>query len=244
MALTKVVDIVNRVKTILQDTTSTRWPLIELQDWLNDAYKEVIIHRPDENAQTSTVKLAAGTRQRCHDAQSINLPNILRVMDVTRNMSTTSKRGVIRRTDRRILDDQRPLWHAEPQTRDIQHYMFDDRVPREFFVYPPAVAGTEVEMAFSSVPTPHMLTEAQLGAPTTAETIRISDTYANVIVDYMLYRAYSKDAEYAANGGRAQNHYNAFAASLGIKTTVDSAVSPNALIPPTPTATAGTTARG
>jgi len=47
-------------------------------------------------------------------------------------------------------------------------------------------------------------------------TINIDDIYANALVDYMLYRAYSKDAEYAGNAQRAVAHYTAFSNSLGV----------------------------
>lgn len=235
MAVSKVVDVVKRAQTILQDTTATRWPLVEIQNWLNDAYKEVIINRPDANTLSEVVPLTAGARQKCTDTGSINLPNLLRVIDVVRNMHPSSDSRAIRRMDRRILDDQRPQWYAETQSYTIQHYVFDDRLPHEFLVYPPATTGTTVELVYSSVPTPHNLTEAQLGSPATTDTIKLDDVYANAILDYILYRAYSKDAEYAANAARAQSHYQAFASSLGVKTTVDLNVSPNSNVPPTPT---------
>lgn len=234
MAVSKVVDIVKRAQTILQDTTATRWPLTELQGWLNDAYKEIVILRPDANAESATVSLAAGARQKCHDAASVNLPNLLRVLDVVRNMHASSDKRAIRRTDRKILDDQRPTWYTDTPSYSIQHYIYDDRNPHEFLVYPPATAGTSIELVYSSVPTSHNLTEAQLGNSSTAATIHLDDIYANCILDYILYRAYSKDAEYAANGPRAQAHYAAFSGALGAKTTVDTTVSPNAMAPATP----------
>jgi hypothetical protein len=232
MAVSKVVDIVKRAQTILQDTTAVRWPLSELQYWLNDSYKEIVILRPDANAESATVTLAAGARQKCHDAASINLPNLLRVLDIVRNLHTSSDKRAIRRTDRKILDDQRPTWYTDTPSYSIQHYIYDDRNPHEFMVYPPASNGATVEIVYSSVPTAHELSEQALS--NSAETIRVDDIYANAILDYILYRAYSKDAEYAANGQRAQAHYAAFSGALGAKTTADSTVSPNATSPSTP----------
>lgn len=232
MAVSKVVDIVKRAQTILQDTTATRWPLTELQGWLNDSYKEIVILRPDANAASATVSLAAGARQKCHDAGSVNLPNLLRVLDVVRNIHASSDKRAIRRTDRKILDDQRPTWYTDTATYSIQHYIYDDRNPHEFMVYPPATAGATIELVYSSVPTSHNLTEAELSS--SSEVIRLDDIYANAMLDYILYRAYSKDAEYAANGQRAQAHYAAFSGALGAKTTADTTVSPNSMAPATP----------
>jgi hypothetical protein len=42
----------------------------------------------------------------------------------------------------------------------------------------------------------------------------------------MLYRAYSKDTDYAGNVQRATAHYQAFATALGVKTKIDLAVAP------------------
>ena len=43
----------------------------------------------------------------------------------------------------------------------------------------------------------------------------LDDIYINPIIDFMLYRCFSKDAEYAANSNRAAGHYNAFLQQLG-----------------------------
>jgi hypothetical protein len=51
--------------------------------------------------------------------------------------------------------------------------------------------------------------------------ITLDDIFANAILDFILYRAYSKDADYAANAGRAQGHYQAFLNSLGVKASTD-----------------------
>lgn len=234
MAVTKVVDIVKRAQTILQDTTAVRWPLSELQSWLNDAYKEVVMFRPDANSASAVVSLAAGARQKCADSASINLPNLLRILDVVRNTHASSDKRAIRRTDRKILDDQRPTWYGDTGSYTIQHYIYDDRLPHEFLVYPPAVVGTTVEMVYSACPTPHTLSDSDLGNVATAETIKVDDIYANALLDYVLYRAYSKDSEYAANQGLATAHYQAFSGSLGAKTTIDVNVSPNTASPATP----------
>jgi hypothetical protein len=42
----------------------------------------------------------------------------------------------------------------------------------------------------------------------------LPDIYGNVLADYILYRAYTKDSEYAGNAQRAQAHYAAFQAAL------------------------------
>ena len=234
MATTKVIDIVRRAEKILNDEGAVRWTRLELQDWINDAYKEIVLLRPDANSQTATVTLAAGTRQKLSDAGTINLPTALRVLDVIRNMAATSNKRAVRFVDRRVLDDQLSGWHAETQSVNVVHWMFDIRTPKEFLVYPPATALAQIELAYSSVPTAHALGASALDpAGNDATVINLDDIYANVILDYLLYRAYSKDAEYAANGQRAINHINSFNASLGAKTTTDIATAPASVTPMT-----------
>ncbi len=223
MPVTKVVDIIGRAQTLLQDNTSTRWPRTELQNWLNDAYKEIILARPDANAQSAKITLTPGTRQ----SIAVTPAGALRLMDVVRNTAATSAKRAIRSINRRILDEQMPEWHNQASSVDIQHFMFDPKLPKEFLVYPPALATAEVEIVYSSVPTPHTLTDTQLSNIATADVIKLDDVYANAILDYVLYRGYSKDASYAGNAQRASQAYAAFSNSLGLKSQVDGATAPS-----------------
>lgn len=222
MSTVKVYDLVNKAQTILQDTTSTRWPQDELVGWLNDAYREIILARPDANSQSGTFSCAEGTRQ----VLTNEFPSALRLLDIVRNVGTGSSQGAVRLIERAILDDQRRTWHAEDPATNIEHFIFDPDLPREFMVYPPAATGAALEVVYSSVPTDH---DVSVDYSTSTETIKIVDSYANAILDYMLYRAYSKDAEYAANSQRAVSHFQAMQNALGIKTKSDSAGDPRDL---------------
>lgn len=218
MATTTVISLVNKAQTILQDTTEIRWPQDELVGWLNDAYKEIVNIRPDANSEAGTHSCTAGTRQNLR----ASFPSALRVLDVVKNVSSGK---VVDHIDRRVLDDQRRSWHAEAQSADIEHWMFDARIPYSFLVYPPASAVASLEVIYSSVPTEHDTATDYTG---NAEAIKLVDSYANAILDYMLYRAYSKDADYAANAQRAAAHYQAMQAALGVKTQSDTAANPRA----------------
>ena len=79
---------------------------------------------------------------------------------------------------------------------------------------------------YAALPTD--LTEPADGALYTAVTgnISVPDIYGNVVQDYVLFRAYSKDSTYAGNGNRAQAHYTMFANALGIEVKATMAVSP------------------
>jgi hypothetical protein len=55
----------------------------------------------------------------------------------------------------------------------------------------------------------------------------IDDIYANAVIDYALYRAYMKDAEFAGNQQRASAHYNLFLTSVSSGGQIQLGVSPN-----------------
>lgn len=223
MSTVKVTDIIRRVEDVLQDT-NIRWPRTELQNWMNESYLAITLARPDANAKTGSFTCATGTRQ----VLSSEFPSSLRLLDVTRNLATNSGYKVIRLVARSVLDDQRPAWHAETGTTAIQHFTFDPRQPKEFFVYPPATTAAEIEVVYTDSPGATTLTETQLdpaGSDTTV--ILLDDIYMSPMIDWILYRAYSKDAEYGANEQRAQAAYGAFNAALATKNQVDSAVSPS-----------------
>ena len=116
------------------------------------------------------------------------------------------------------MDSENAHWHNEATDPVVEHYVFDEDAPDTFWVYPPNSGGGSVEIIYSRAPSD--LTDL-------SDTIVLNDIYSNVIVDYILYRAYSKDTDYAGNQERAASHYQAFNGSLGIKLKAEQSSSPN-----------------
>lgn len=201
-------NLIDRIQDTLQDTTSVRWPEAELLRYINDAQREIVNFKPEASATHANVTLATGTEQ--------SLPSGgLRLIKVTRNMSgaasdATGKRA-IRIVDVDILDSQEPDWHDPTVTGDaahgtnVKHYAFDPDDPKKFYVYPGISGSAYIEIVYSGSPT-------DLSA--TSDTISLDDIYANAIIDFVLYKAYLKDAEFAGNQQRAGTHYQLFTASL------------------------------
>lgn len=228
MSTATIGDIITRADVILQDN-NVRWPAAELLYWLNDAYRAIVMLRPDANMQSGTFTCAAGTRQDL-DKSVGGFPTALRLRAVVRNVAAASTKRAIRLVSRAVLDDQRPGWHAETGEINIQHYVYDPLNPKEFYVYPPATSAAELEVVYSSVPTQHAIGDSgianEAAIKTSTVVIRLDDIYVNPILDYILYRAYAKDAEYAANAQRAQGHFAAFGQALGSSTQADAATAP------------------
>ena len=213
--------ILSRVRNVLQDNTGVRWTDGELFDYLSDAQREIANIRPDATATHSNVQLATGTEQ--------SIPSDgLRLIKVVRNMSGTASSSTGARSIRVVTEDSlnstEPNWHDPTVTGDavhgtsVKHYIFDGDDPRKFYVYPGVAGNAFVEVVYSKNPT-------SIGAASTL--IQVDDIFANALMNFVLYRAYLKDAEFAGNQQRAGNHYQVFTQSLARGQIVQQAMEPN-----------------
>lgn len=226
--------IVRRATDLLQDQTSVRWPVPELVRWFNDAQRAIVKVRPDSMNTTTTMTLSAGSRQDL-DSTTANsagnaalTPAPAKLIEITRNLAATSAKGAVRLVPRQILDAQTPGWHNLTGSVNIAHYMFDPRDPKTFYVYPPATSLAQLEVMYSAYPTD--VAEPADGTTYTAVTGNMSlpDIYADDVLNLVLYRAYSKDSEYAGNAERAAAYLNLVTASLGAEIAGTLAVAPKA----------------
>jgi hypothetical protein len=219
MATVKVIDLIDRAEEILQDTTNVRWSQQTLLDYLNDAQREIVLFRPDANPVNASFTLTA-------DSAKQSLPSAaLRLLSIYRNSNPTSK--PITNIERRVLDDQIEDWHGTTAT-NVEHYVYDPLDPKIFYVYPHTTASdATIEIVYSSSPTD--ITISNFSSDTTV--ISLDDIYANAILDYMLYRAYQKDTEYAGDLQRSGVYMQSFQNSLGIKNQVDAGSSPRPSTP-------------
>lgn len=212
--------IIRRAVETLNDTTSVRWPVSELVRYLNDGQREVVLYRPDAMVTNQTITCVAGSKQ--------TIPaNGAKLIDVVRNAAAGTTKKAVRVVKREILDSTVPNWHNVTGVNEILHYTYDPRDPKTFYVYPPATTSAQLDIIYSAYPTD--VTEPADGATYSAVTGNISlpDIYGNVLLDYILYRAYTKDSDFAGNAARAQAYYAGFANALGIEIKATVSVGPN-----------------
>ena len=205
-------EIIDRARVVLNDSDGVRWLDSEFFKWINDAQRVIALVRPDSVVANTTMTLVAGTKQ--------TLPaDGLRLLDVVRNI-TLSGAGAraVRHVDRDVLDTQNPEWHTETGVQTVKNYVYDNRDPKTFYVYPPALGTSKLEVIYSKNPT---------DVTTLASALAVADIYADPLLNYVLYRAYSKDAEFAQNGNLAASYLGTFNMMLGIKTSKDAAFSPD-----------------
>lgn len=210
MAVTKVYDVIYQAKTLLQESgEGVHWPVTELQTWLNEGYRAIVLEHPRANAFVGTHTCTSGVRQDITDTDA----SAIAVVDVVRNLASTSKKRPIFRVDRTAFSVAHPDWYVTKSGVDVEYYMVDGALPQEFLVYPPATTAAQLEVVFAKVPTAHALSSAALVSPSTTDVINVGDIYVGVLVDYILYRAHSKDID-VANIELAAAHKAAFDGAL------------------------------
>lgn len=239
---TLVKDLLFRVSSQLHDVSPqfTRWTQRELVSWLNDGQKAIAKYMPSSCSRVDAIKLAAGTKQSIERLLAGNVrsdgglttSNIYGgyLQSIIRNMGAdgaTPGRS-IRLVDREVMDVNNPTWHSETGAY-VSQYMFDPRMPKVFYVYPgvPSATNAWIEISYLSDPVEVSATGSYGMDGTSLTTISVDDKYIDDLVNYILARAYMKDAEFAANGNLASAHSNMFTASINAQATALSGVNPN-----------------
>ena len=220
-SVTTGANLLSRVEATLQDTANVRWTEAELLNYINDGQREITNLKPDATAIHANVHLGTGTKQ-IIPTDGFRLISVVRNMSGTAGSSTGGK--AIRLVARDILDTQEPNWHDPTVTGDAthgttpKHFMFDENDPLNFYVYPGVAGNAYVEIVYSQRPT---------DLANTSATIAIPDNYSNALIDYCLFRAFTKDAEFAGNSQRAGIHYQMFTVSVQGKTQIDALIKPD-----------------
>jgi hypothetical protein len=121
----------------------------------------------------------------------------------------------VRPVPREVLDSQYPDWHD--MAGPVERYCYDEAIPKTYYVFPGAVAGVQLEAQVARIPDPVGLSDIK------TVVVPLDELYVNPIIEFMLYRAFSKDAENAANSSLAATHYQNWSDLLGVKTQAEQA---------------------
>lgn len=188
--------IIDKASTQLLDPNNARWTRAELLGWLNDAQRALILAIPETSAATAQVNTVAGARQ------SIPTQAWL-LLRVTRNMGTngTVSGRFVEKISEERLTRANPTWTSDASTLEVKAYAYTPLDKTVFWVYPPNSSGQKLEVIYSMTPV-DMVLETDL--------ITTQDIYEPVLLDYVLYRACSKDAEYAPGVALAKNYLDSF----------------------------------
>lgn len=190
----------------LQDPSGIRWPATDLVKHLHDGQRAIAQKRPDQTATTVTfTPTAAGSRH--------TLPaGAASLIDIPRNAA--GRMRAITKVDQVLLDATVRDWQGMTPSAEVQHFCHDLREPGVFLTYPPAALTAALQLVYSAYPAA-TATASGATAATVTGNIDIPDQWANALRYYVLYRAWSKDAEYGGNAQLAASNYQLFKAELG-----------------------------
>jgi hypothetical protein len=218
MALTTVAELIASVKTSLAETSvdGTRWKNSELLGYLNESYKAIMSLKPDANTINESFTAIDGTKQSLPDTG-------IRLVDVVRNLSPVERSISV--VARKQLDMASPNWHSSrvTATTGIEQYIYDELNPKNFYLYPGAIVGTEVEIIYSKIPDAHAISVQVIPAGV----ISIDDSHVPAIISYVLYKAFDKDSGDTINAARAEAYFARFGTLLTGNAKTEMATSPN-----------------
>jgi hypothetical protein len=192
---TKIRDLIDRCLTAVNDPDADSWSAPELIQYLNEALNTLSTILPDQFTVIETVQLVAGTKQ--------TLPTGgVRFIRMNRSVAPDDSMGESTRpVSYDALERHLPGWHtSEPGL--AREYAPDPMEPTTYWVYPPQTPGLPGKAEIQYIKVPEYVD--------VGEALPTDPAYDAALIEYILYRAYSKDADYAGQDGRAQAHYNKF----------------------------------
>ena len=203
-----------QVRYTLNDPSAATWSdSTHLIPALNDALRALVSVRPDASATTAVRLLSQGTQQ----SIPADGTRLLRIIRNAGESGLSSIGRAVRRVSMDTLDSSMPTWHGATGQSEIREYAYDDRVPREFWVYPPVATTPTIGVLLTYV-------KALTDITATSDTFPVDDFFAPAVEAFMLYRLLGGDDEASPNYQAAQAQFSAFQTLLGLKSGGDSAM--------------------
>lgn len=186
--------VITSASILLNDATNTHWLVDELLGYLTEGQRTAATLNPTLYVRNTDVVLVKGTKQ-------VLPADCKKLLDMPRNTDGY----VIQAIPRQSLDSQVPDWHAQSRAdKRVMHYCYTPSDPKVVYVFPASPGGNSVEMVYQASPPP-----ATLNGP-----IALDDNYAGALVDFVLFRATTKDHEDAGSINTAALHYQSFVAAV------------------------------
>lgn len=210
--------IYDRAGRILADSGHVRWVEAEMLGWINAGQQAIVALRPNALTAVALQTTVAGTKQ---TFDQFTLHN--RLLEVVRNMGTlgNSPGKAIDLIDKKVMDAVLPDWHNPMYAADeVKAYMYDPKYPNTFYIWPPAIGGTDwiIELLVSTKPAT---------VSSMATTLDLPDIYVDILLDYVLYRAFAKDTTSQINIQRATEYHQKFLGALSLMNQVDGFFDPD-----------------
>jgi len=219
--------LITEVRRIIHDSVATyRWADAELIDYCNAGIRQTVVLVPEANSVQSI-----------HDSGAVlvsrqELPSGgIKFIKAARNYADdgTTPQGVIRHAEKDALDTYAPGWEYDATAKAdganfFEHYCHDPVEPKVFYLYPaPAAINKMLAIVYSAVPTAHTVV---------GDTFGLADEYINAVIQYMTYRALTKEARHTIPTQYRQELWDNYLTALGLQRRAIKEVSPEAVTPP------------
>ena len=222
-SVTDAKTIIDKASVLLGDVAATRWTTAELLGWLNDGQRELVAISPPVNIKNIALQLVSGVKQALPSDGMV-------LLDIPHNLGATGTTmgTVINHVPKEIMLKRIPGWTTTMASATVKHYIYSTLDPLVFYVYPPQpTLAKYVECVYSALPT--LIANANVGTK-----ITIPDYFQTELLDYVLYRAFSKDFDNSTQLARGQEHYQLFINALTAKANADTALSNTTKAPTQP----------
>lgn len=210
----RVIDIIERAEQILHDVGNVRWERDELMRYCSDAEFQVVEAKPTATSTTEKITINAGSPEQIIPSKA------LKMLRLVRNMGPNGDQAgrAIILTSRATLDAMDVDWPRR-SSNEIEHWVYDPNADRDvFWVTPYPTQNIKVEAVYAKSP---------LALNGIMDVLTLGDQYINPVLDWVLYRAFSKDADYGSPSQRAMQHLQAFSTALGVKMQTMQRTDPN-----------------
>lgn len=206
----KVSDLTEPLSFILNDTLKTTYPKPAMLSAVNNGCRMVALVRPDVSTEVGTVELKSGTQQKLPE-------EAMRLLDTCYLIKEDKPFLPVELVMRSDLDRLVPKWQQQQESDRVTEVMYDERFPKTFWCNPPASSGVQLQLSYAVMP--KVVASEDDDFP-------LAEKYVPVVMEWVLYLMFSRDAENSINQQRAADHRAQFYAMLAIKTQSDKEVSP------------------
>lgn len=203
--------------SLLHDPDNKHWTVQELHGWLNAALREIALHAPQEFTESLVYDLDLGAEQ--------TVPATYSLITAFRcNVDNGNDGAHVIMTTETLISAFEPHWRdtrVVPYTRDVQHVMYDPKLPLRFLVYPGNDGTGKLRLDCVRVPAEVSAGSDPANATTYTANVPVRDSLGNAVVDFICFRAFSKDTTVPSSAARSQQHYASFARALGLRVRTD-----------------------
>lgn len=204
---TTLKSVLENVVGMLEDDGLTTWTAQDLVRYVNDGQKDMVTRRPDLFTHSTDHALVAGWRQRI-PADGIKLIDVHANAVDAHRACTQAKRS--------MLDAQLPRWRALAPVREVDHFMFDERDPAAFDVFPPAAVGAGLSIDYVRRPAAMAVPSAGAKLDDITGDVSVPDEMSVALQHYVAFRCFAEGGE-DGNAQAAKNHISIYADTLGVE---------------------------